>query len=247
MDLLLRTALTVFFCHAINVFAGGTHLKYPVAQYPNAGQAIEHKVFELNQKKPCQIAGGVFGRFSGIDPMIKPDPQKFGISLQFIFDDGTCEWTSGGKRTFSQKNSGWQCLSGIYQPPRPVKKAVFFYRIATNGEAWYDGVTLFEIPERPVREKCCVFGRDGVYTLENEYLSLSVNAKEGATGIRLVDRKTGTGYADQSFDRRLFVDQFRGGGACYQREWKIEVKKEADEEVVVTGARYWAYKYASEP
>ena len=160
MNFVLMLALSL--CCAFATFAEVTHLVFPIPEYPNAGQSIEHKVFELNQKKPQQIAWGIFGRFAGIDPMIKPDPQKFGISLQFIFDDDTCQWTSSGKRTFSQKNTDWQCLSGIYQPSRPVKKAVFFYRLATKGEAWYDGVTLFEIPDPPVREKCRIFEKDGI-------------------------------------------------------------------------------------
>ena len=228
-----RLLVLAVLCCTSGAFAVETHLVFPIAEYPDAGQAIEHKVFELNQTAPRQIVWGLFGRFAGIDPMVKSDPQKFGISLQFVFDDGTCEWTSGGKRTFTQKNSAWQCLSGMYKPPRPVKKAVFFYRLATKGEAWYDGVTLFDIPDEPDREKCRIFEKDGIYTLENGYLSFSVNPKEGATGVRLVDRRTGTGYADQMFDRRLLVDRFRGGGDCYRREWAVSVVKDADDEVAL--------------
>ena len=213
-------------------FAEVVHFTYPIPGHPNAGQAIENKVYELNQKVPKQVAWGISGRFAGIDPMLRLSHHKYGIEIRFTFDDGTYTWFEP-QRKFTVKNPGWQHFSGVYQPRRPVKTATFFYRLATDGEAWYDGVTLFEIPDEPARAPCRIAEKDGAWTLENEFLSMTVLPQEGATVSRLVDRKTGTDYAAENINRRLLLDQFRQGGACYRRQWKAEVRKATDDEVTL--------------
>ena len=73
-------------------FAEVVHFTYPIPGHPNAGQAIENKVYELNQKVPKQVAWGISGRFAGIDPMLALSHHKYGIEIRFTFDDGTYTW-----------------------------------------------------------------------------------------------------------------------------------------------------------
>lgn len=225
------TALAVF-CPLAALFGETVHFTYPVPGHEDWRQALGGKGFELNQTEAKPVAWGISGKFAGIDPLLKPSHQKFGMEIQFVFADGTSDWFAP-TRKFTAKNAGWQHFSGVYQPRRPVKKANFYYRLATAGEAWYDGITLFEIPDEPKREPCRVAEKDGVWTLENEFLSLTVLPQEGATVTHLVDRKTGTDYASEESNRRMFLDQFRQGGACYGRAWKAELKKSADDEVTL--------------
>ena len=208
------------------------HFTFPILGHEKEDQAIECKTYELGQTAAKPVAWGVSGRFAGVDPLLRPDHHKYGIEIRFVFDDGTCDWFEP-TRKFSAKNPGWQHFSGIYQPRRPVKTAAFYCRLATAGEAWYDGVTLFEVSDDPVREKCRIAEKDGRWTLENEFLSLDILPQEGATVPRLVDRRTGTDYAAGHINSRLLLDQFRQGGACYRREWKAEVKKSTDDEVTL--------------
>lgn len=215
-----------------SVFGGIAHLVYPIPGDEKSDQAIEHRVYELNQGKPHQIAWGISGRFRGIDPMLVPSHHRFGIEIRFVFDDGTCDWFEPDRK-FTAKNDGWQHFSGIYQPRRAVKTATFYCRLATSGEAWYDGMTLFEISDSPVHEKCRIGEEDGAWTLENEFLSLLLLPQEGATIPRLVDRKTGTDYAASHINSRLLLDQFRQGGACFRRVWKAEVKRATEDEVAL--------------
>ena len=70
-------------------FAEVVHFTYPIPGHPNAGQAIENTVYELNQSKPKQVAWGISGRFAGIDPMLRPNHHKYGIEIKFVFEDGT--------------------------------------------------------------------------------------------------------------------------------------------------------------
>ena len=53
----LMVALSVGLC---GVARGEvTHFTFPVPGHPNWGQAIQHKVYELNQKTPKRIAWGI--------------------------------------------------------------------------------------------------------------------------------------------------------------------------------------------
>ena len=69
-----------------------THFTFPVPGHPNWGQAIQNKVYDLNQKTPKRIAWGVSGRFAGIDPMVPLSHHKYGIEIKFIYEDGTYNW-----------------------------------------------------------------------------------------------------------------------------------------------------------
>ena len=202
---------------------GVSHFIFPVPGDAKARQAIGHKVYELNQRSPQRIVWGVSGRFAGIDRTLTPNHLKYGIEIRFIFEDGTDEWFRP-VRKFTAKDSGWQHLSGIYEPDRPVKRAFFFYRIATPGEAWYDGVTLFEVPKRAMRSRCLVTEDNGRVTLENAYLRCSVLPAEGAAVQSLVDRRTDVNYAGASLDNRLLMDSFRHGGDGRRKPWKAEIR-----------------------
>ena len=57
-------------------------LEFPLPKYPDCSQAIGHKKYELDQKTPRRIAWGVFARFAGIDPMVKPSHHKYGVEIQ---------------------------------------------------------------------------------------------------------------------------------------------------------------------
>lgn len=209
-----------------------THFTFPVPGHTNWAQAIQHKAYDLNQKTPKRIAWGISGRFAGIDPMLPPNHHKYGIEIKFIYEDGTYNWFEP-IRKFTVKNPGWQHFSGVYMPRRAVKQALFFYRLATPGEAWYDGVTLFELPDAPAREDCRVTQKDGEITLENNFLCCTMLPDEGATVSELRDKSTGINYADGDVNRRLLLDKFRQGGASYNRQWKAEIKKAESGEVTV--------------
>ena len=209
-----------------------THFTFPVPGHPNWGQAIQNKVYDLNQKTPKRIAWGVSGRFAGIDPMVPLSHHKYGIEIKFIYEDGTYNWFEP-TRKFTVKNPDWQHFCGIYMPSRPVKQVSFHYRLATDGEAWYDGVTLFELPDAPAREDCRVLQKDGEITIANAYLSCTILPDEGATVPRLIDRRTGVNYAGELPHRRLLLDKLRSGGECYRRQWKAEVKKADRDEATV--------------
>ena len=223
-------ALIVGFC---GVARGEvTHFTFPIPGHPNAGQAIQYKVYDLNQKTPKRIAWGISGRFAGIDPMVPLSHHKYGIEIKFIYGDGTFNWFEP-TRKFSVKNPGWQHFSGLYMPRLPVKQAVFYYRLATPGEAWYDGVTLFEVPDETVRESCRAKESSGEITLENAYLCCKILPGEGAAVSEFRDRRTGVNYAADDINRRLLLDKLRKGGASYNRQWKAEVKKSDPGEVTV--------------
>ena len=208
------------------------NLKFPVPGRPNSEQAIDHKVYDLNQDKPRRIAWGISGKFAGIDPMVPLSHHKYGIEIKFIFNDGTSQWFEP-TRKFTVKNPGWQHFSGVYKPSRAVKQVFFFYRLATPGEAWYDGVTLFEVPDEPARGACRMVDTGEEITLENDFLRCTVLPGKGATVRELVDRRTGVNYAGELDKRRMFMDKLRRGGNCFGRQWKAEVKKNGADEVSV--------------
>ena len=209
-----------------------THLTYPIPGKPKASQAIQNKVYDLNQKTPKRIAWGISGRFAGIDSMVQPSHQKFGIQIQLIYDDGPHDWITIPQK-FTAKTASWQHLSGLHLPRRAVKRAVFYYRLATPGEAWYDGVTLFEVPDAPAREDCHVTQKDGEITIANGFLRCKILPNEGATVSELLDRRTGVNYAGTTLNRRLLLDRFRGGGDCYRGQWKVDVVKADKDETSV--------------
>ena len=122
------------FC-AAGALAEVDHFVFPVPGHENRGQAMQHKVYDLNQDRPRRIAWGISGKFAGIDAMVKPSHHKYGIEIKFIYEDGQYDWFKP-TRMFTVKAPGWQHFCGIYMPPRPVKQAQFYYRLATPGEAW---------------------------------------------------------------------------------------------------------------
>ncbi len=227
----LTAALFVGVCGVAR--AEVTHFTFPVPGHANWGQAINHKVYDLNQTKPRRIVWGISGKFAGIDPMVPLSHHKYGIEIKFIYEDGKYDWFEP-TRKFTVKNPGWQHFSGVYMPRRAVKQALFFYRLATPGEAWYDGVTLFEAPEEPARAACRVATtEDGEITIENGYLRCTMLPNEGATVRELRDLRTGICYAGEDMNRRLLLDKLRKGGEAYRKPWKAEVKKSAPGEVIV--------------
>jgi len=228
----LGILLVGLYAGAVGAADGITHFTFPIPDHPKADQAIVHTVHTLDQKAARPVAWGIAGKFKGIDPTVRPDHHAYGIELRFVFQDGTHDWFEP-ERAFSAKNPGWQRMSGVYQPRKPVKEVYFHRRLATAGEAWYDGVALFEVAEEPKREACRVTEKDGVITMENAFLRFVLLPQEGATASHLVDKRTGVDYAGEPLLRRLFLDQFRIGGECFRRPWKAEVKKATEDEVAV--------------
>ena len=72
-------AMAIAACCVCGTFAEVVHFTFPVPGHPNWGQAIQNKVYDLNQKMPKRIAWGVSGRFAGIDPMVPLSHHKDGI------------------------------------------------------------------------------------------------------------------------------------------------------------------------
>ena len=199
---------------------------------PQARQSIDHKVYELNQGEPRRIAWGASGRFAGVDRTLAPNHHKYGVEIRFVYDDGTDDWFTPDRK-FTAGNPGWQRLSGIYSPRRPVRKAYFFYRLATPGDAWYDGVSLFELPSKPLRGGCRATESSGEVTLENDYVRCTVLPGEGATVRELVDRRTGVNYAGGGRGLRLLQDGFRHGGDACRLQWNAEVRSDGNDEATV--------------
>ena len=255
--IILAIGVAVF--SAGGAFAEVDHFVFPVPGHANWGQAIKHKVYDLNQDRPRRIAWGLSGKFAGIDPMVPLSHHKYGIEIKFIYEDGQYDWFEP-TRKFTVKDPGWQHFSGVYMPSRAVKQAQFFYRLATPGEAWYDGVTLFEVDgssEFRVQSSefrvdsqlqtsnsklqtsnsqlpCKVATTDdGEITLENGYLCCTILPNEGATVRELRDVRTGINYSGEDMNRRMLLDKLRQGGEAYRKQWKAEVKKSAPDEVIV--------------
>ena len=226
------TAALFLFAASRLAAEGAACLAFPVNGHPEARQAIDHKVYELNQSKPRRIAWGVSGRFSGVDRTLAPNHHKYGMEIRFIYDDGTDDWFTPARK-FTADSPGWQRLTGIYCPRRPVKKAYFFYRLATPGEAWYDGVSLFEAPDRPARGGCRATESNGEVTLENDFIRCTVLPGEGATVRELVDRRTGVNYAGERSGLRLLQDGFRHGGDVSRLKWNAEVRNDGNDKATV--------------
>lgn len=232
METRLMTVLTlVSICGGV-AFCEPEHLVYPVPGHDDWRQDLRGRTYELNQRDVKPIVWGVCGRFAGIDPQEQRSHHRYGMEIKFVFQDGSTNWFKPSK-TFAATHAGWQRLSGIYQPPKPVRKADFYCRLAVKGEAWYDGVSLFETMPEPRREPCRIQERDGAVTLENEFVRVVVLPRQGATVTHLVDKRTGTDYASEDPNRRLLLDQFRQGGKCYNRPWKAETKVATDEKASV--------------
>lgn len=205
------------------------HLVFPFKDW---GQSILGTDYVLDQKEPHDIAWGVFARQKGIDSQLKPSHHKFGMEIFFYYSDGTHDCFVPEQK-FTAAHDGWQSVCGVYRPRKPVKKATFFRRLAVAGEAWFDGMGLFEVRDE-VTSPCSVHeGEGGDLTLENSYLRCVVNAKEGAVVKSLIDKKTGIDYTDERPTRCMFLDKFRTGGNCWVKPWKCEVKRRTADEVAI--------------
>lgn len=194
------------------------HLVFPVPSHPDYPQAVVHKVFELDQSEARAFRYGCEARCAGLDPETPPSHSNLGMTYHVVYTDGTGKWGEP-KARLSPAKGGWQKLSEMFEPPRPVKKVVLYVRLARPGEAWYRNVFLEEEKTAAAHGPCSLKERKGIFELENDFIRLVVDPARGGSAVELAVKSDGVPRATRA--KPLFTDVLEGGGDNGGRTYRV--------------------------
>ena len=198
------------------------------------GQAIANQRVPLNQEEPSPFEYSCWTCAEGLPEDAVPSHGNFGIELCVKYQDGSRQWVAP-KLAPRVGTHGWERIAGDFTPPRAVKEVVFYARLRLAGKVWFDAFSLNEFPPpRKDLEDCRIEDKDGLITLENNYVRLTFEPAKGGTCRSFLVKATGVDYAGSRHpNARLFTDRLRVGGNSYSRAYFAEILRDTANEVAL--------------
>lgn len=181
------------------------------------GQALAHCLIELNQSEPSPFVYGCSVKTKGLSEDAELRHALFGLEVCVTYADGSEAWTAP-RACFDGGTHGWQRIVQEFRPVRPIRRVTLYARSRRAGTAWFDGFVFRELPPpRPALAGCAVRNKDGLVTLENDYLRAVFEPALGGTCRELLVKATGENFAGATHpEARLFTDRLRVGGNTFR-------------------------------
>ncbi len=229
----LRSAISCIVAATLfGAAAEPVHLVFPAPGHPEYTQNLIFRTYDLKQRERQTIEYTYSARCLGISPETPASNSNFGMNMRIRYMDGSEKWfdpgtespdgfrISAGGVVPSPREAGWQKLSGQFVPPRAISNVTVYCRIARAGEAWFDGISVRELPPA-VRHRPCSLKRlqGGLIRLENEFVEATVDPSHGGAAVRLVTKKDGKEHAARCGG--LFHDAFSGCGTNRARAYEV--------------------------
>ena len=215
----------------LSLLAVAAHLVFPVPGHADWPQTLHVRQFDLLQSEPQSFAYSCRAKGALADPATPPSHSNFGVEICVRYMDGSkAKWT-GPKTRLRTDAPDWQDLSAVFHPPRAVSNVTFYCRLARKGEAWFDGVSVEELPRDVPHGACSVREADGLVTLENDFLRFAVEPAKGGAGLSLVTKADGVEWSSRDPLYRFCLDRFRTGGRTANRTYQPRIVRDTAGEV----------------